>query len=155
MATENQCAFFKSLYDEESQRANLLAEHAKNNLGLSTLYSAFMLFVLEKEKIFTSVSKGLFIAAVVSMLAAFLLSLWATQIAIYEGVTDPSDIFKEYGDEPPTDEDFFDDRIVDYSVAYDRNSIVNDKKAGQLLFARYFLLIGVALHASYFIVRLI
>ena len=49
VATKEQYAFFKSLYDEESERAKILAEHAKNNLGLATLYSAFILFVVEKQ----------------------------------------------------------------------------------------------------------
>jgi hypothetical protein len=154
MASEQQFEFFKSLYEAESRRAGVLAEHAKNNLGLATLYSAFILFVVEKQIVVTSLSKALFIATVLCMLMAFLLSLWATQVANYEACTVPKDVFAFYGDKPPTDEEFFDDRIVDYSVASERNSLVNDKKARQLLFARYFLLLGVTLHASYFVARL-
>jgi hypothetical protein len=116
MATEKQCAFFKSLYDEESERAKILAEHSKNNLGLATLYSAFIIFVMDKQQStdLTALHKGFFIAAIASMLAAFSLSLWATQIANYEAVTEPADIFASFKDSPPSDEDFFDDRIVDW-----------------------------------------
>jgi hypothetical protein len=154
MATEKQYAFFQSLYLEESERASVLADHAKNNLGLATFYSAFILFVVEKPgPTVTSYSKWIFIAAVVCMLGAFLLSLWATQISVYEAITEPADVLAAYEDSPPTDEDFFDDRIADYTVAYEKNSLVNDRKANELLVARYFLLAGIALHATYFIVR--
>jgi hypothetical protein len=154
MATEKQYAFFQSLYAEESQRATLLADHAKNNLGLATLYSAFILFVVEKPgPSVTIYSKWIFIAAVICMLGAFLLSLWATQISTYEAITEPADVLKSYKDNPPTDDEFFDDRIADYTVACEKNSLVNDRKANQLLVARYFLLAGITLHAIYFIVR--
>jgi hypothetical protein len=153
MATEQQFAFFKSLYDEESKRAQELHDHAKNNLGLATLYSAFILFVVEKLRPDTACSTAIFVSTVLCMLAAFLLSLWATQISIYEAVNEPADVLSEFGDIPPTDEEFFDNRIADYTVAYERDSLVNDRKAIQLLVARYFLLVGIALHACYFIVR--
>jgi hypothetical protein len=153
MATEKQLDFFRSLYEEESKRAELLGDHAKNNLSLATLYSAFIFFVAEKQPSQTILTKALFLAAVFSMLGAFLLSLWATQIANYEALADPKDILDRLGDAPPTDDDFFDDRIVDYTVAYGRNSDVNDKKAARLQFARYLLLAGIVFHAAYFFVR--
>ena len=154
MATEKQYAFFQSLYSEESQRAGVLGDHAKNNLSLATFYSAFILFVVEKPgPAITSYGKWTFIAAVVCMLGAFLLSLWATQISIYEAIAEPADVIASYEDNPPTDDDFFDDRIADYAVAYEKNSLVNDRKANELLVARYFLLAGITLHATYFIIR--
>lgn len=155
MASEKQFEFFKFLYDEEEQRAHFLQEHAKNNLTLATLYSAFVIFVIEKLRPDSAFSKSIFIATVVFMLLAFLLSLWGSQISNYEALTDPDDIIEEYGDEPPSDEEFFDNRIADISVAYRRNSLTNDKKAIQLQFARYCLLAGVAFHACYFIIRMI
>ena len=155
-ATEKQYEFFKSLYDDENERTKILAEHAKNNLGLATVYSAFIIFVMDKQTDhLTVVGKSLFVGAIIFMLAAFLLSLLATQISAFEAPTVPSDIFESYGDDPPTDEDFFDDRIVDYSVACERNSSVNDGKANLLLFARYLLLAGIAAHAAYFVVRIL
>jgi hypothetical protein len=71
VATENQYAFFKSLYDEEEERAKILAEHAKNNLGLATLYSAFILFVIEKQTADIAwLGKLLFCCAILCMLSA-------------------------------------------------------------------------------------
>ncbi|MEY9106947.1 hypothetical protein ABH999_003143 [Bradyrhizobium yuanmingense] len=155
MASEKQYLFFKSLYDEENERTKLLGEHAKNNLGLVTVYSAFIIFVMDKQVVsMTTIGKWLFIGAILLMLASILLSLLATQVAEFEVSTLPSKIFENFGDSAPTDEDFFDDRIADYSVACENNSVVNDRKAKTLTVARYLLLAGVAAHAAYFIERL-
>jgi hypothetical protein len=156
MATEKQYAFFKSLYDEENERTKILAEHAKNNLELATLYSAFIIFVMEKQTAgLTPVGKSLFIAAILLMLAAFLLSLLATQISSFEAPTEPGEIFDSFANTAQTDAKFFDDRIVDYSVACQRNSSVNDRKATMLSVARYLLLAGIAAHAAYFVLRVL
>lgn len=156
MATEKQYAFFKSLYDEESERIKILAEHAKNNLGLTTLYSAFVLFVIEKEASHIDlVGKVLFCGAIIFLLISFFLSLLATQIADYMVPSEPKEIIDAYGAKPPTDEEFFDARIVDYAIASETNSEVNDRKAGMLLYARYALLAGVGLHALFFVVQII
>lgn len=156
MATEKQYAFFKSLYDEEGERAKILAEHAKSNLGLATLYSAFILFVVEKQVADIAwLGKLLFCSAILLMLGAFLLSLMATQIAAYRIPNEPTDIIEGFGDDPPTDDDFFDDRIIEYAVACEKNSPINDGKADMLHYARYLLLGGIALHASYFVARIL
>ena len=154
MATEKQYAFFKDLYEEESKRTDELHEHAKNNLGLTTLYSAFVIFVVEKLKADGPVTRAAFFATIACMLVAFLLSLWATRVSVFEAVNVPADVLEEYGDDEPSDSDFFDDRIVDYTVAYERNAVVNNEKANQLIVARYCLLAGIALHAIYFAVRI-
>jgi hypothetical protein len=149
MATEKQYAFFKALYDEENERSKILGEHAKNNLALTTLYSAFVLFPFKDLNIISTLEKWVFIIGVTLMLLAILLSLQATNIAKYEAITEPRDIFEKFGDNPPDDAEFFDDRIVDYSVAYERNSAVNDRKAAHLYVARYLLLGGITSHAIY------
>jgi hypothetical protein len=155
VATEKQYAFFKSLYDEESERAKILAEHAKNNLGLATLYSAFILFVIEKQTADIAwLGKLLFCSAILCMLGAFLLSLMATQIAEYQIPNEPTDIIQTLGADPPTDEEFFDARMVDYALACETNSPINDRKADMLRYARYLLLGGITLHACYFVARI-
>jgi hypothetical protein len=106
VATEKQYAFFKSLYDEESERAKILAEHAKTNLGLATLYSAFILFVEKEVNGIAWWGKLLFCSAILFMLGAFLLSLMATQIAAFQIPNEPTDIVEGFGDNPPTDGDF-------------------------------------------------
>ncbi len=155
MATEKQYAFFKSLYDEENERSKILAEHAKNNLTLTTVYSAFVLFPFKDLKITNSTEKWVFVLGVGLMLFSILVSLWATNIANYEAITEPKDIFEGFGDNPPDDAEFFDDRIVDYSVAYEKNSAVNDKKAVYLHGARYLLLGGIVAHAMYIMLHVL
>lgn len=153
MATVKQMEFFKSLYDGEMRRYIFLNDHAKNNLTLVTIYSAFMIFVVEKFKPTDFTSRSFFVLSIASMAISFLISLHATNVAIYEAVSNPADIIEKFGTNPPTDEEFFDARILDYTVAYERNAIVNTSKARWLTTARYMLLIGVFCHASYFIYR--
>jgi hypothetical protein len=155
MATEKQYLFFKGLYDEESARQTSLADRAKVYLSLMTFYSAFVLFAAEKLKPDTAVLKILFVATVASTLLAFLLSLWSIRISEYEALNDPQEIIAGFGTSPPEDEDFFDDRIVDFAVAYQRNSDVNDRKATQLTWAGFLLLAGIFLHACYFFAKLV
>ena len=70
------------------------------------------------------------------MLGGFLLSLSSIGVSNYEAINDPQDIIAGFGDTPPEDEDFFDDRIIDFTVAYQRNSAVNDTKATKLTLGR-------------------
>ena len=67
----------------------------------------------------------------------------------YEAVNDPRDVLDEFGDAPVSDEEFFDSRIADYVVAWERNSAVNDRKASRLKIAGYSLLLGITLQACY------
>ena len=155
MATEKQYLFFKSVYDEETARQASLQDRAKYYLSIITFYSAFILFVAEKLKPTNITLKVVFVAAVGSMLVAFLYSLWSIKISNYEAPSDPNEIIDGFQTAPPTDEDFFDDRIIDYAVAYERNSAVNDSKANQLSVAGYWMLVGLTAHALYFTVRLV
>jgi hypothetical protein len=149
MATEKQYAFFKGLYDEEAARQASLADRAKTYLSLITFYSAFILFVVEKLRPQTLCLKSIFAAMIASMLGGFLLALSSIGVSDYEAINDPRDIIAGFGDTPPEDEDFFDDRIIDFTVAYERNSAVNDTKATKLTWAGHLLLLGIFLHASY------
>jgi hypothetical protein len=129
VATEKQYMFFKSLYDEQTARERQLHESARGYLSLATLYSAFILFVVDKMKPDTGLARGLFFVAIACMLTAFLISLFATKVSDYEAVNDPHDILEEeFGDTPLSDEEFFDSRIADYTVACKRNADVNDKR---------------------------
>jgi hypothetical protein len=154
VATEQQFAYFKSVYDEENARQALLQERAKNYLSLATFYSAFVLFVVEKLRPETTTPKIVFVATVGSMLAAFLFSLWSVRVSEYEALNDPEEIIHNFGTTPPEDQDFFDDRIVDYAVAYKRNSEVNDRKAFQLTLAGHLILVGIFMHAIYILLKI-
>ena len=92
--------------------------------------------------------------AAVFLLVSFLLSLYSAGVEDYEGVADPEKVIEKFGDTPPTDEAFLDDRIIDLAVACNRNSSVNDRKAKRLYWAGLSLLSGIAAHAAYFLVIL-
>jgi hypothetical protein len=153
MATEKQYLFFKSLHDEETARERQLNELARNYLSLATLYSAFVLFVLDKARPDSSTTKVVFFAAIGCMLIWFLLSLWATKVSDYEAVNAPHRVFAEFGSVPLDDEEFFDNRIADYIVACERNTRANDLKASRLKLAGYSLLVGITLQACYLTAR--
>lgn len=155
MATAAQYQFFRSLYDEENYRTSILNDHAKNNISLTTLYSGFILFLTNSLSPETNMAKVVFVLGIAALASSFLLSLWTTNISDYEAVTNPEAVFRTFDDEPPRDEDFFDARIIDYSVAYERNSVVNDRKARSLYKARYFLLFGIALHGGYVLLHFV
>lgn len=87
------------------------------------------------------------------MLIAFLLSILAIGIYRYEMINRPKEIFETFGDDPPTNEEFFDDRIVDLTVACERNSSRNDRRAKLLFLASIFMLLGLFLHGVYFLMR--
>jgi hypothetical protein len=112
-----------------------------------------VVFIVEKAGPESAVQKTVFVMTIICMLAAFLLSLWAANISTYEGVADPKTVIHQFGDTPMKDEQFFDNRIADYTVAHARNAKINDRKAVYLAMAGYALLIGISLHALYFILR--
>src|SRR4051812_23979983 len=117
MTTSAQFDFFKFLYEEEDERRKRLLDQAKNHLALATFYSAFILFVVEKLRPDSLPSGLIFLAAAVSMVIAFLLSLLASAISPYEIANRPRNIIEGFGNDPPPDEVFYKSRILDFTVA--------------------------------------
>jgi hypothetical protein len=154
MASKNQFDVFKSLYEEDIDRSSTLGDHAKTNLSLATFYSAFILFGIGSSKPEDILGSSIIGLAIIFMFFSFLFSLFATQITRYEAASNPKKILEAFGDKPPLDDDFFDDRIIDFTYAYGVNSRINDRKATQLWLARYFLLTGITFHLSFFVIRL-
>lgn len=151
MATEKQMEFFKSLFDSESARTEFLRDTAKTYLTLSAFYSAFVIFVAEKLRPAQLFPRLLFAGSIATMIAAFLLSLWVIQVATFVAPTHPNLVFDEYGARPPSDAEFFDNRIINFSVAYEVNSKVNDSKARVLRVGGYAMLAGLVFHALFFL----
>jgi hypothetical protein len=83
-----------------------------------------------------------------------LLSLWAAKTSDYEAPMDPNAIVVEIDTSNPSDAEFYSNRIADLVVAYNRNSLVNDKKATQLAYATYCFVVGIVLHVTYLIIIL-
>lgn len=151
MATEKQAAYFSSIYVSENERTKSLREIAKVYIGLTSLYSAFLIFVTEKIRPSGYVELAVYISCIIAFLAAFYCSLQVLQVASYERPSDPYRIIHNFADDPPEDDQFFDDRIVDLTVAANRNALVNDKKARYLSASGYLTLFGLAGHAAYFV----
>jgi hypothetical protein len=154
MATIQQYEVFKFIFEEQKTREGHLLERSKLYLSLVTFYSAFLLFVGKDLVPRTLLHWFVFALSTVFLLVAFLLSLHSAVVKKYEAIQNPKNIIKTYGDAPPADEDFLDDRIVDLAVAWERNSSVNDSKAKVLYWAGLALLSGMAAHAAYFLARL-
>jgi hypothetical protein len=95
MATGEQLDFFRSVYENEAKRTSDLRELAKNNLALATVYSAFIVFVIDKLRPDSVPSKAMFVGALCFTLFSFLLSLWAGQIATFEEPSDPRSMVDE------------------------------------------------------------
>jgi hypothetical protein len=153
MATKEQYDVFKFLYDEESARETALMEHSKLYLSLTTLYSAFLIYIAKEAAPQNVTQWAMFGVSATSLAAAFLFSIFAARMEDYEAINDPEKIIESFDEDRPDNESFFDDRIVDLAVACNKNSKVNDKKARRLEFAGICLLVGIAAHAVYFLWR--
>jgi hypothetical protein len=151
MATKQQYDAFKLLFDEESDRERVLHDLSKLYISLVTFYSGFLIFVAKDLPPKQIGHWLLFAAATVCLLLAFVLSISAASIASYEAINDPDDVIDSFGTKPPSDADFLDQRIADLTVACNRNSLVNDRKAIKLQLAGMLLLFGITLHAAYFL----
>jgi len=143
--------FFQYIFASESERTKFLRATATSYLTLSAFYSAFVFFVTEKLRPVQQLPKLLFAGAVVSMIVAFVLSLWVVQLSKFMVPTRPREIIENYGESEPTDEEFFDKRIAELTVAYERNCEVNDRKALVLKLGGYALLVGLVFHALFFL----
>ncbi|RWI57032.1 MAG: hypothetical protein EOR16_15610 [Mesorhizobium sp.] len=155
MATEAQYAFFRFLYEEENAREDTINQYSKTLLSLTTLYSGFVIFVVEKMTMMTLPMKIMFVATVASMLTGLVVTVWGSRLADFEGVNDPEKVVDQYDDaEDMPDEQFFDKRIADFAIATNRNSRVNDRRAKALLIASYCLVAGILCHAIFFMIAL-
>jgi len=149
MATAKQYDIFKSLYDEEADRYTKLATRAQLYLSIITLYVAAFAFKFEDLRRFIEAfgaSRYLAVSTAIVLVLALLATLMATQIRAYEGIADPEEIIRRFGNAEPTDADFLDARIADLAVATNRNSAINDRVAHWLVAASWLLVGGVLLH---------
>ena len=86
------------------------------------------------------------------LLVSLLMTILAVAIRNYEGVCDPVEVIDGFGDAPPSDSDFLDDRIAELAVATNLNFAQNNRTANLLSWAVVLLFIGVALYLGIFII---
>jgi hypothetical protein len=145
MATEAQFNFFKSLYEDEAQTAQEIEGKAKVYLGI---ISAFLVAILLKTDDVVKSAAALNIPFSLILIEAILMSaslvcvVFALRIRQFEAVNDGVDIIGAYGEEDPTDDDFYQDRIADYAVASSRNRGVNNETSTLLAWASRLLIGG-------------
>jgi len=146
MATKEQYGFFLSLYQEEERTYEQLEGRAKVYLTIISIFLAGLLLKADdakKSAAILGMPWWLLSGVALLLSAALLLVVIAMRIRTYEGAADPEAIIAKFGERPPVDEDFFDDRIVDLAVATNRNSVVNNKTATTLEWASYCLVAAI------------
>jgi hypothetical protein len=148
MATDTQYKVFKEVYDQESERYSNLGTRASLYLTLITFYlGAVLLKVDDVLKFVTTfhVPVVLFLLSGALLVAALFLTALAVTVRDYEGICDPEKVIKGFGESPPSDEEFLDDRIVDLAVATNRNNRQNNRVATLLKWAARVICCSVAL----------
>lgn len=149
LATVEQYEFFRTLYDEEQARYGHLEARAKLYITIITIYLGALAFKISDFLSFAKEFKvpvWLFLLAAAVLVVALALSILAIRIRDYEGITDPEQVIHSFGEKPPKNEDFFDDRIADFAVAANRNSTQNNTVAVNLFWSSWALFIGVLIH---------
>jgi hypothetical protein len=87
----------------------------------------------------------LFLLSGTLLVAALLLTALAITVRDYEGICDPENVVTDFGESPPSDQEFLDDRIVDLAVATNRNHRQNNRVAALLKWAARVICCAVAL----------
>jgi hypothetical protein len=154
MATKNQYEVFKSSYDEELSRYSALGTRSSLYLSVITFFLGAIAFKIEDVQKFMSqfgVPMTLYFFIGLALLGGLLCTVLAVRVRSYEGVFDPVETIESFGDNPPTDEEFFDDRIIDFAVATKCNATLNNRVANVLQWATYFLVAAVSLQLIIFL----
>lgn len=139
MATKEQCDFFRALYEEEASRYRDLGDRAKLYLTVITAFVATLTLKaddVQKSALALRIPWVLVLVIGGLVAIALFLTAAATMVRRYEGAVDAQGLLDQFiaSNRPPTNEDFFDGRIVDYAVAAEVNSRINNQ-TGALLTA--------------------
>lgn len=132
MATQVQYDFFHQLFELEEQRYSNLQAKAKFFMGVASAVVAAVTLKLPDVLTFVQrfrINVSIVILIGIGMMVALVCSIAAMTIAHYDRVADPEKIIRSFGEDPPTDIDFLDDRIVDYAVATNVNFKINNRTA--------------------------
>ena len=151
MATKEQYDFFKDQFAEEEKRYSDLTKRAEIYFTILSLLLTGIIFktrdLIEILNKLTDVRMkiilvGVFIISFILFGLGFFFIARALKIREFEGVTDVRGYLDTLGETPPVNDDFFDDRIVDFISAIEKNESVNNLRANSLSFALHFILSG-------------
>ena len=157
MATKEQLDFFRTLYEEEDARYEQIEGRARLYLGIITVFLASIILKSKEVKASAEaldVPWWLVVGEAVFLAGSLLLVVLGSLIRTYEGLTDPEKLIARYGDQLPANDEFLEDRIVDYAVATNRNSASNDRSAAYIQIAGVILAIAMFLMLGILVVAL-
>ncbi len=155
MITEEQYNFFKSQYERENKREDDLMKKSQIYLSIETFVLTALFFKVKDlaEILGTSLAlKALYISSISFIFLALLSTVLSIKIYRYERVQNSKNVLKQFGKNKMENGDFFLRRIIDYSVATERNVIVNDKKVNFLELSVIFILIGFLFSLTFLII---
>jgi hypothetical protein len=159
LASKNQYDVFKALYDDESARYKDLMDRAKTYISIITLLSGILVFKADELKVFLSASpfvRWTFVAGAALFILALLALLLGMRIRNYDAFADPSAVVDQYPEDAVmTDEEFFDNRIGELSLATTDNAGAHDALASGLAFSSWFLVLATSFTLLSVIGRLI
>lgn len=155
MGSREQFETYKYVYELEEKRFEELISRAKLYISIITIYLAILTIKVQDV---TILAKGNKWGTVFAVLAggAFILSLLFAVLSLgiyeYEGLCDIKQQLLIPGSVTKPDEEFYEDRLADLAVAYERNSIQNDKRANLLTISSWTIFIGITCHMVAFLI---
>jgi hypothetical protein len=150
MATEAQYQCFKDIYDRETKRGEQLIDRGKIYLSVITLYMGLLGVAFDKITPMLAghcFEKTIYILSLIIFIFSLALVIFSIGIYCYRFPTDPETVIFSFGTNQPLDNDFFDARIADFTVAFKENLPVNEKRANLLKYASWLMLFGISCQA--------
>lgn len=146
MATKEQFDFFKSKFDNEFEKSQLLTKRAEIYLSIVSFFLTGIVFKIIDITKFTSnntIIKYSFIFCLISLLISSLIIVKSFILLKYSDSFYVEDWPDELEEEEQLNSVFFDNRIVDFIKATKKNRELNLKKGNQLRIASYFILVSI------------
>lgn len=130
--------FFKALHDDERNRGTRLGQLAAALLGVEGLFIgavAFKFADVSRLAEAIQVPPGVFLVSLTLTLVALTATIRAIAIRTHEGLAHPRELATKLEQAPDDEAAFLLHRCMDYAVAAENNSEVNDKRASALNWA--------------------
>jgi len=137
--------FFRQCYEQEEKRNHELNDRAKAYITIQTLYLAAFAFKIPDLPQSLKTCELCCVAAAIAaafLILSFITAILSMRILEYELLCD----MQEACSEESSMSLFYKKRIADYTVATQRNIVVNNKRANALRVSCYLLAAGIVSH---------
>lgn len=149
------------MYVEENQRYRELLNRGKVFLSIITLYLGILFYKSSDLLSNTTLSKEeatdsflvFFIASSVSFIFSLLFCLISLGILTYQYPSNPTELLEEFESKNQTDLEFFRNRTVDFTIAFEHNKKKNDSRGKYLRYTSGFIFMGILLHLFYIVLN--